>query len=126
MTDPGWLRRWHDRRRLWAVLAAVAALLVAWGSLMPGDELPDALSWDKANHFLGYAVIAGLFGLAGLRPLTAFAAGWGFGAVLEFAQLLVPGRAGGDLADLLANALGAACAVLALAGVRRGFLRAPS
>ncbi|MBB3141406.1 VanZ family protein [Halomonas organivorans] len=123
MTDPGRLRRWHDRRRLWAVLAAVAALLVAWGSLMPGDELPDALPWDKANHFLGYAAIAGLCGLAGLRLPLAFAAAALFGVAIEFAQIAVPGRFGGDPADILANTLGAGCAVLALHGLRRGFLR---
>ncbi len=117
------LRRWHDRRRLWAGLALVAALVIAWGSLTPGDELPSSLPWDKASHFLGYAAIAGLVGLAGLRLPLAFAAAVLFGVAVEFAQTLVPGRVGGDPADLMANALGAACAVLVLWALRRRALR---
>lgn len=123
MTEPArltdLLRRWHDRRRLWAGLALAAALTVAWGSLMPSDELPRSLPWDKLNHFLGYAAIAGL---AGLRLTMAFAAAALFGVAIEFAQIAVPGRFGGDPADILANTLGAACAVLVLAGLRRALL----
>ncbi len=126
MTEPSrltaLLRRWHDRRRLWAGLAVAAALVVAWGSLTPGDALPRSLPWDKASHFLGYAAIAGLGGLAGLRLSLAFAAAALFGVAIEFAQSAVPGRFGGDPADLLANALGAGCAVLLLAGLRRALL----
>lgn len=126
MTEPArltdLLRRWHDRRRLWAGLALAAALTVAWGSLMPSDELPRSLPWDKLNHFLGYAAIAGLGGLAGLRLTMAFAAAALFGVAIEFAQIAVPGRFGGDPADILANTLGAACAVLVLAGLRRALL----
>ncbi|MDN3556007.1 VanZ family protein [Halomonas maura] len=122
MPEAGWLRRWHDRRRLWAWLAVAAALVVAWGSLMPASELPKALPWDKASHFLGYAGLAGLMGLAGLRLPLAFLAAVLFGVAIELAQMPVAGRFGGDAADILANGLGAAAAVLALAGVRRGFL----
>ncbi|XKE45611.1 VanZ family protein [Halomonas organivorans] len=123
MPEPGWLKRWHDRRRLWAWLAVAATLVVAWGSLMPSGELPESLPWDKASHFLGYAGVAGLTGLAGVRLPLAFAAACLLGLAIELAQIPVPGRFGGDAADLLANGLGAACAVLVLAGVRRGFLR---
>lgn len=126
MAEPGWLRRWHDRRRLWATLAVAAALAVAWGSLSPAEALPRSLPWDKASHFLGYAGIAGLTGLAGVRLPRAFAAAALYGVAIELAQLAVPGRLGGDPADILANGLGAAAAVLALSGLRRGFLRAPS
>ncbi|MDR5866933.1 VanZ family protein [Halomonas koreensis] len=124
MAEPGWLRRWHDRRRLWATLAVAAALAVAWGSLSPAEALPRSLPWDKASHFLGYAGIAGLTGLAGVRLSRAFAAAALYGVAIELAQLAVPGRLGGDPADILANGLGAAAAVLALSGLRRGFLRA--
>ncbi|MBB3230557.1 VanZ family protein [Halomonas stenophila] len=122
MPEPGWLKRWHDRRRLWACLAVAAALVVAWGSLTPASELPEVLPWDKASHFLGYAGLAGLTGLAGLRLPLAFLAAVLFGVAIELAQIPVAGRFGGDVTDILANGLGAAVAVLALAGVRRGFL----
>lgn len=113
------LRRLHDRRRLWAALVVVAALIIALGSLTPGSEMPRQLPWDKLNHFVGYAGLAGLLGLAGVRlPLTLLVV-VGYGGIIEFTQLLVPGRSGGDWSDILANGLGAVSAVLLLAGLRR-------
>lgn len=117
---PIWLERLHDQRRLWAALAVVGAVAIAIGSLTPGSQMPSNLPWDKLNHFLGYAGLAGLLGLAGLRLPLAFLAAVLYGIAIEYAQLPVPGRSGGDWADILANTLGAACAVLVLAGVRRG------
>ncbi|WP_445003732.1 VanZ family protein [Halomonas mongoliensis] len=117
---PTRLKRLYDRRRLWAALAVVGAVAIAIGSLTPGSQMPSNLPWDKLNHFLGYAGLAGLLGLAGLRLPLAFLAAVLYGIAIEYAQLPVPGRSGGDWADILANTLGAACAVLVLAGVRRG------
>ncbi|NAW34431.1 VanZ family protein [Halomonas alimentaria] len=114
-----WLQRLHDRRRLWAALAVVAALVIALGSLTPGDEMPSQLPWDKLNHFVGYAGLGGLIGLAGVRLPLAFLLAAGYGGMVEFAQVPVPGRSGGDWADILANGLGAGAAVLLLAGLRR-------
>ncbi|WP_043531028.1 VanZ family protein [Litchfieldella xinjiangensis] len=107
MSEPSWLRRWHERRWLWALLALSAALVIALGSLTPGDQMPSQLPWDKLNHFLGYAGLAGLLGLAGLRLGVAFLAAAAYGLGIEYLQLLVPGRSGGDGWDILANALGA-------------------
>lgn len=115
-------RRW---RRRWAVLACLALLVVAWGSLTPGSELPETLPWDKASHFIGYAGLAGLVGLAGVRLPLAFLAALLLGIAIEFAQLPVPGRSGGDGADILANGLGAAAAALGLHAFRRFCLRRP-
>lgn len=108
----------HWRRR-WAWLAGAALLVVAWGSLTPASELPESLPWDKASHVLGYAGIAGLLGLAGVWLPLAFLAAVLFGITIEFAQIPVAGRLGGDVADMLANGLGAAMAVLGLQGLRR-------
>ena len=121
-----WLRRLHDQRRLWAALAVVGALVIALGSLTPGSQMPSNLPWDKANHFVGYAGLAGLIGLAGLRLPLAFLAAVLFGIAIEVAQIPVPGRSGGDWADILANTLGAAFAVLLLRLVRRLLERVPS
>ncbi|MFG6158546.1 VanZ family protein [Halomonas sp. 1390] len=110
-------------RRLWAVLAVLAALVIAWGSLTPGSELPGSLPWDKASHFIGYAGLTGLIGLAGVRLPWALLISVLYGAAIEVAQIPVPGRLGGDLQDILANALGAACAVAGLKALRhlRGY-----
>lgn len=113
-------RRW---RRCWAVLAGVAVLVVAWGSLTPASGLPDSLPWDKASHFLGYAGVAGLMGLAGMRLPLACAGTFLLGVGVELAQIPVPGRLGGDVADILANGLGAVAAALALQGLRLGLQR---
>jgi len=109
-------RQW---RRRWAVLACLAVLVVAWGSLTPASELPSRLPWDKASHFIGYAGLAGLVGLTGLRLPLAFLSGLLVGISIEYAQLLVPGRNGGDWADILANGLGAAVDTLGLYALRR-------
>ncbi|MFN2330533.1 MAG: VanZ family protein [Halomonas sp.] len=119
----GWFQNLHDRRRLWAALAIVSSLLIALGSLTPGSEMPSNLPWDKANHFVGYAGLAGLIGLAGVRLSRAFLVAVLFGVAIEVAQIPVPGRSGGDWADILANSLGAAFAVVLLCGLRRGPLR---
>lgn len=116
------LRRWHERRRLWAALATTVALAIAVGSLTPGSEMPDTLPWDKANHFVGYAGLAGLLGLAGLPLRRAFALAVLYGVAIEYAQVAVPGRSGGDGWDILANALGAAFAVASLHLLRRRYL----
>jgi VanZ family protein len=115
---PAWVedRKW---RRLWALLAVLAALMIAVGSLAPGDEMPSNLPWDRANHFIGYAGLSGLVGLAGVRLPLAFAAALSFGIAVEFLQIPVAGRVGGDWADILANGLGAAAAVVVLWGCRR-------
>jgi VanZ family protein len=118
-----WLQRWHDRRRLWALMAGIAALIIALGSLTPGSEMPTNLPWDKANHFIGYGGLAGLIGLAGLRLPLVLVVGVLFGIVIEYLQIPVPGRTGGDWADVLANSLGVASAVILLWGFRYIVLR---
>lgn len=123
MPEINWLRRlaWGEdrkRHRLWAVLAVVGAVAIAVGSLTPSSEMPTHLPWDKLNHFVGYAGLAGLVGLAGLPLARTCIAVVLFGICIEYLQIAVPGRSGGDWADILANSLGAATAVLALHAVR--------
>ncbi|MDR9438704.1 MAG: VanZ family protein [Halomonas sp.] len=115
-------RRWCRR---WVVLVCLAGLVIVWGSLTPGSEMPETLPWDKASHFIGYAGLAGLVGLAGVRLPLAFLSALLLGIAIEIAQLPVPGRSGGDWADILANGLGAASAALGLYAFRRICLRRP-
>ncbi|MCE9682261.1 VanZ family protein [Halomonas alkalisoli] len=126
MPDRSTLQAWHDRHRLWAVLAILAAIVIAIGSLTPGSEMPKTLPWDKFNHFVGYAGLAGLVGLAGLPLVRTFVFVVLFGICIEYLQIPVPGRSGGDWWDILANSLGAATAVLVLHGLRRWVIRPPS
>lgn len=114
-----WFQRWHDRHRLWALMAILAALVIALGSLTPGSQMPSNLPWDKLNHFVGYGGFAGLIGLAGVRLPRAFLMAVLFGIIIEYLQIAVPGRSGGDWADILANSLGAVTAVCVVHGLRR-------
>lgn len=83
--------------------------------------MPQNLPWDKFNHLAGYAVLAVLAALAGLRILTAGTSVAAYGVAIEFAQMAVPGRLGADPADMLANALGVVLGLVLLAGIRRCF-----
>lgn len=107
MAMTSWLRGLLDRRRVWAWLAVLAALVIALGSLMPGDELPANLPSDKLNHLVGYMGLAALIALSSRRFWWSVALAVGFGLVIEWAQLYVPGRSGGDMLDIAANSMGA-------------------
>ncbi|WP_110707163.1 VanZ family protein [Salinicola lusitanus] len=110
-------REWDDAGpSRWPRVAAVVATLVwaagiAWGSLSPAQELPQHLPWDKFNHFIAYAGLALGLRLSGCRWLSAWLAAVTFSIAIEYLQLYVPGRQGGDWDDILANALGASVAL---------------
>lgn len=123
MTEVSRLQHLHDRHRLWAVSAVLCAALIALGSLTPGSEMPATLPWDKFNHFVGYAGLAGLVGLGGLSLWRTLIAVVLYGIAIEYLQIVVPGRTGGDWMDIFANTLGALTAVLLLAALRRYWLR---
>ncbi|WP_251975985.1 VanZ family protein [Salinicola avicenniae] len=112
-------RRPHltPRQCLFALLTCGWAAAIAWGSLTPADTLPRDLPWDKLNHFIAYGGLAIGLGLSGCRRGTALIAAVAFGAAIEFLQIPVPGRHGGDPADLLANGLGALSGILLGLGV---------
>ncbi|WP_353980673.1 VanZ family protein [Salinicola endophyticus] len=114
-------QRYGAWRRLAVLAVLVWAIAVAWGSLTPAAEMPRHLPWDKFNHVVGYAGLTLWLGLAVRR--WAWARAWlialVFGLVIEYLQLRVPGRAGGDWEDILANALGATVAALLGARIRR-------
>lgn len=100
----------------WLLLAGVAI-----GSLMPVDYLPRQVFdlWDKAQHALGFVLLAwsghwaycppgtlGAVGAVGMRRPVVLALGLLlFGAAIEIAQS-VTGWRHGDGLDLLADAVG--------------------
>jgi hypothetical protein len=93
------------RAAFWLACLAVAVL-----SLLPVDQLPSGVFdwWDKAQHALGFLVLAVL----GLLGYSAFVGrlvpgSLGFGAVIEFAQVATGWR-NGDWQDWFADAVGVA------------------
>ncbi|CAG1064570.1 hypothetical protein BAC1_00131 [uncultured bacterium] len=95
------------------VPAALYAVLVLVLSLLPNSGGPSQ-GWDKANHFIAYAVMSFLFmraaaakGVSSARAaFAAVAVATFFGIGVEFLQALTPTRQAEAL-DALANALGA-------------------
>lgn len=131
-----WLGGRVSRRRrhaiaLWTALLGWACAILWLSSLSP-DELPDAAFafWDKLNHFAAFG-IGGWLAASALRvsrpharPSTVLTIAVfliaAFGALDESLQTLTPGRAGGQLGDWIADALGAtAGALLTLPILRR-------
>ncbi len=109
---------------IWSL--GVAAVVV--GSLLPASSAPmQALAAaqinDKALHFLAYLALAFLPALHEKRRTvirTAIAL-LALGVLLEFGQMLSPGRSF-ELADILSDACGIACGLF-LGWPARGRLR---
>lgn len=100
-------------------LAVIYAGAVFVLSLMP-DSGSQGYGWDKANHFIAYAVMSFIFMRAAIfsnRPfaMTAvgvFLAALAFGISVEFFQSFTPTRHA-DARDVLANGLGAVFGIAA-------------
>lgn len=116
---------------LWGVLLCWAAGVLWLSSLSP-PELPDAafLLSDKINHVLAYtvggwiavnAVTASRPGAAVTgRLVVAVLIVTAVGVLDETLQRFTPGRAGGDIGDLVADLLGAVAGALLGLLVRTG------
>lgn len=123
--DPALLaapRRWSPGRSalphwIWSSGVAAYAVLLAVGSLapVPFDEPLSLGHLDKVIHLCEYWVLAWLLirtiprdGGGGVsHRMEVWMLAVGYGGLLEIAQTLIPWRSG-DVADLAANALGAA------------------
>ncbi|MEE8516879.1 MAG: VanZ family protein [Alphaproteobacteria bacterium] len=77
-------------------------------SVLPKDALPPVELWDKLLHVLSYAAVAALggagFGETRTRQFIALGL-ITLGALLEVAQIYVPGRFG-EFGDVVANTSG--------------------
>jgi VanZ family protein len=92
-------------RELYILFVAWMVLLTIL-SLMPRAGL-DVGRWDKIAHFIAYFVTALLFTISfrtRFRPTDIYAVlfAFGYGVILELAQLFVPNRVC-SLKDLVAN-----------------------
>jgi VanZ family protein len=110
----------------WRLAFGVALLAVAWTSLLPPDNLPQAVAVsDKVAHALAYAGLGALAVLSSLRWPAAVAVVVAFGLLVEIAQG-ISGYRSFEWADLLADAIGAALgAGLASVLTHRGRGRRP-
>ncbi|MEO9970914.1 MAG: VanZ family protein [Hyphomonadaceae bacterium] len=101
--------------RLALIGACACALVIAFLSLLPGDDLPSQNLNDKLNHFIAYGVLMGLAVLGrGARSLL-----WtgllvaGYGLLLEGLQGVMPFGRSASLLDAIANTGGVLIGTLA-------------
>ncbi|NKE64808.1 VanZ family protein [Ramlibacter sp. RBP-2] len=101
------LQRWTSpAQRRWAFWLCMASVLAL--CLMPPAQHLPSTGWDKANHALGFAVLA-VLGLAAYPARTArvLAGLLAFGALIEVLQSLTGYRTA-EWLDLLADGAGLA------------------
>ncbi len=104
-------------RWAWYATALIAAALCV-STLSPVMPAIGPPSSDKIQHFIGFAALASPLGFAyPRRTLAIVAAATLFGAGIELVQPFV-GRSA-ELADLVADALGATTGALAMRALRR-------
>ena len=92
------------------------ALTILYLSVMPNPPVPQTgiLSWDKVQHALAYALLALLAGWALLPLVSPPMRAWryalifalGYGVLMEALQAWLTSARSGDIADILANAVG--------------------
>ena len=105
--------------RLWRIALGGLALWIAGLALTPDPPPQVDTGWDKANHVLAFAALGWVArGAAG--PATDAAWRWVaavmvYGVLIEILQTQVPGRHG-EMADLLADAVGLAAGWIFAAG----------
>lgn len=94
--------------RLWRIATGIWMGLILIGSFMPArDGAPSGDWW----HVLGYGVLSA-FLAQWLETWPAFLIAWGYGAVVEAVQWVLPSRTA-EAGDLVANAVGAAVGLIA-------------
>jgi VanZ family protein len=111
--------------RVWWAFGAVLIVAAVFVCLAPVPEMPEAFDWgDKTFHMIGHGALALYF--AGLVPRNKW---WRIfvclllgGIFIEFAQYYMNVGRNGDPRDVVANALGAGCGLLA---ARLGLSRWP-
>lgn len=93
-------------RRIRFVAFGVACAVVAFLSLIPGEEVPSTGISDRIHHFIAYGLLA-LIGAWAYGPSRRLAVVLvAFGAVIEVLQGLMGFGRDADLIDGLMNTLG--------------------
>ena len=101
-------------------LYALASAILLYMCLAPSEALPKSHLWDKAEHAIAWAVLAGV-GLVlfprqvGLVVVFALL----FGIAVEVLQGALPFGRDADWKDWVADVLGVAAALLVFFAIRR-------
>ena len=94
--------------KVFRAAAVIWAMAVGFFSLLPSSHAVTSGLWDKLDHVIAFAILAGFIRIA--WPVLAHSHVWliatVYGGLIEFGQMLSPGRIA-DVMDGVANALGA-------------------
>lgn len=104
--------------RAYLALAGLQMALIFWFSAQPGDTVGIPAPWDKLVHAGVYALLGHFLAQGSQRPLFSWSLAVLYGLSDEIHQMFVPGRVF-DLGDWLADAGGAALAILAWSALSR-------
>ena len=111
---------------LWRALLGIAAVAVAWTSLLPPENIPSGFVLsDKVVHLMAYAALGLLAVMSGIRWPWALTAVVCWGLLLEVVQGAL-GYRSFEWGDLVADALGALLGVLLTARIRQEVVRSRS
>lgn len=103
------------RLLLWSSRAAFAAALVAGSisAVMPAADTPHVLPWDKAEHFVGFYILAalGAFAFPRLKAVWLAAGLIALGGAIEIVQGLPMVGRDSDVKDWIADTIAVACAL---------------
>jgi len=109
--------------RLLRVTFWIALAVAFTAAVVPAEESPEVLPWDKAQHFLAFYVLAFLAAAAYPRRslLGIGAVLSAFGALIEFVQMIPALHRDAELLDWVADTVAIAAALLpaALIAIRR-------
>lgn len=98
-----------SRQPLWGGLLVVLLAVVSALAWTPGDPQIGLSTWDKLNHLAAFAALGAVATLwRGPQPGAWRAVALGllaYGVLIEWVQTGIAGRSG-DLADVVADALG--------------------
>lgn len=104
-----------SRLLLWLARAAFAAALLAGTvtAVMPADDSPHLMPWDKAEHFAGFYILAaiGAFAFPRLKAIWLAAGLIALGGAIEVVQGLPMVARDSDVKDWVADTVAVACAL---------------
>jgi VanZ family protein len=101
-------------------LYGLATAILLYMCLAPSKALPNVHLWDKAEHAIAWAVLAGVgLILFPAQPAKIAMFTVSFGVLVEVLQAALPFGRNGDWQDWVADCVGVAAAFAVYAAVRR-------
>lgn len=107
--------------KVFAALALIVVLVIAWLSLAPPSSASGLPGNDKIGHFLAYGALTftALLALPQRFAILVLGLSLAYGGVLELAQGLMPFGRETSWLDMAANTIGAVSAFIAISVGRR-------